>query len=251
MLLADSGITSLLGSASATPTEAGQFAFVQDFLAQTAMISSEAPNLARSLVIAPPTGWDPSPAEAAALLSITHNAPWLHSVVAVRPRGANGDAAVHAAAREAGERRRAVRHLPRPPEAGPGKRRPVHQPAVPAARLAWSESLDAALAATASAAWRGSGSPGGWLATDPAGRLPVLLRAQGADHPAGKKLFLAGTSGETPVSVRNGLGLAGPGAGGGIDAAGQPASARARSTRCSRWRRERPIPSGCRYTPPP
>jgi hypothetical protein len=81
VLLADSDITSLLGSATPAPTETGQFGFVQDFLAQTAMISSEAPNLARSLVIAPPTGWDPSPAEAAALLSITHGgAPWLRSV---------------------------------------------------------------------------------------------------------------------------------------------------------------------------
>ena len=80
VLLADSGITSLLGPASAAPTESGQFAFIQDFLAQTAMISSEAPNLARSLVIAPPTDWDPSPAEAAALLSVTHNVPWLRPV---------------------------------------------------------------------------------------------------------------------------------------------------------------------------
>ncbi len=29
-------------------------------------------------MIAPPTDWDPSPAEANALLSITHGAPWLH-----------------------------------------------------------------------------------------------------------------------------------------------------------------------------
>ena len=41
-LLADSGITSLLGSASAGLAEAGQFAFAQDFLAQTAMISPRA-----------------------------------------------------------------------------------------------------------------------------------------------------------------------------------------------------------------
>ncbi len=74
VLLADSGITSLLGRASATATQSGQFALIQDFLAQTAMISSEAPGLARSLVIAPPAGWDPSPGEAAALLSLTARA---------------------------------------------------------------------------------------------------------------------------------------------------------------------------------
>ena len=79
VLLADSGITSQLGTASPSPTEAGQFTFVQDFLAQTAMIASEAPNSQRSLVIAPPPGWNPSPAEATALLSLTHKAPWLRS----------------------------------------------------------------------------------------------------------------------------------------------------------------------------
>ena len=112
VLLADSGITSLLGSASATPTESGQFAFIQDFLAQTAMISSEAPNLARSLVIAPPTGWNPSPAEAAALLSITHNAPWLRPVALSALAAQATTLPSTPLPAEAGERRGAIRHLP-------------------------------------------------------------------------------------------------------------------------------------------
>ena len=40
------------------------------------MIVAEAPNSDRSFVVAPPAGWDPSPAEAAELLKLT-NAPWL------------------------------------------------------------------------------------------------------------------------------------------------------------------------------
>jgi hypothetical protein len=205
VLLADSGITSQLGTASPAPTEAGQFAFVQNFLAQTAMISSEAPNLARSLVIAPPTDWDPSPAEAAALLSITHNTPWLRPV------------ALSALAAQ-------TTTLPSTPL--PAKQvnrgelsatyidhvRQVQASAALFTNLLYRPqasmvtALEAAVAATQSAAWRGSGSPGGWLAI---GKLSDYLSY--SEHkvqivPASKKIFLAGTSGETPVSVRNELG---------------------------------------------
>ena len=77
-LLADSTITGILGSASAGSSAGAQFAAAQDFLAQTAMIVAEGPNApSRSLVVAPPTGWDPSPAEAAELLPLTKQAPWL------------------------------------------------------------------------------------------------------------------------------------------------------------------------------
>jgi hypothetical protein len=68
------------------------------------------------------------------------------------------------------------------------------------------ESLEAAVATTESSAWRGSGSPGGWLALT---KLADYLSY--SEHLVqivpGKKLFLAGTSGETLISVRNGLGL--------------------------------------------
>ncbi len=206
VLLADSGITSLLGSASPAPTEAAQFGFVQDFLAQTAMISSEAPNLARSLVIAPPTGWDPSPAEAAALLSISHGgAPWLRSV------------SLSALATDSAK----LASMPLPAKQVSGAElsatyldhvRPVQASAAlftnllfqPAAHVV--TSLQAAVAATTSAAWRGSGSPGGWLAIS---QLAQYL--DDSEHKVqiipGKKLFLAGTSGKTFVSVRNLLDL--------------------------------------------
>src|SRR6202020_2633582 len=77
-LLADSDITGILGSASAGSSAGAQFAAAQEFLAQTAMIVAEGPNApTRSLVVAPPAGWDPSPAEATELLSLTKHAPWL------------------------------------------------------------------------------------------------------------------------------------------------------------------------------
>ena len=112
VLLANSRITSLLGTASTARTQASQFTLTQDFLAQTAMIAAET-GTSRSLVIAPPADWDPSPAVANALLSITDHAQWLHSAGLSTLAAEAARAAVHhARAGEAGERRRAERKLP-------------------------------------------------------------------------------------------------------------------------------------------
>jgi hypothetical protein len=77
VLLADSQITSVLGSP--TSAHGSSFAVSQRFLAETAMIAAESPDLARSVVVAPPRDWDPSAALAGQLLSEseTANAPWL------------------------------------------------------------------------------------------------------------------------------------------------------------------------------
>ena len=204
VLIANSRITSLLGTASATASQAGQFTLTQDFLAQTAMVAAELPGRSRSLVIAPPTGWDPSPTEANALLQSTHGAPWLHSV----------DLSTLAAA---------AAKLPSSTQVPPKKvsgaelsdtyfdhLAPVAASVnlfkdllyqAPAEQL---DSLTAALAATESSAWRGRGSPGGWLAmtqlhgylADAEGKVTMI---------ASKKLLLAGKSGKTAVSVQNGL----------------------------------------------
>jgi Family of unknown function (DUF6049) len=205
VLLADSGITSLLGSASASASEAGEFAFVQDFLAQTAMISSEAPNLARSLVIAPPTGWDPSPAEATALLSISHNAPWLRSVSlsALVTDSAKLPSTPLAAKQVSGAELSDtyLDHVRQVQASADLFTNLLYQPS---ARVV--ASLQAAVTATESAAWRGSGSPGGWLATAQLARY-----LSDSEHKVqiipGKKLLLAGTSAKTFVSVRNLLDL--------------------------------------------
>jgi hypothetical protein len=205
-LLADSDITSILGSASAGSSAGAQFAAEQDFLAQTAMIVAEGPNTpARSLVVAPPAGWDPSPAEAADLLTLTKNAPWLS---ATNLGTLAGEAAKL-----------------------PAERLPARQVSgndLPANYIGQLQSLDtslalyeellydppksyldtlaAAVAVAQSSAWRGSGSPGGWLAlTELSSYLSdqlhkILLIPV-------KKILLAGTSGNTPVSVQNGLTL--------------------------------------------
>jgi hypothetical protein len=205
VLAANSRITSLLGTASATPTPAGQFALTQGFLAQTAMIAAESPGTALSLVVAPPPGWDPSPAEASALLSITHDAKWLHpvglstlataatklpSTTHVPPKQVNGAELKEDYLDQLATVQASVAVF----------KDLLFQP--PARQL---NSLDAALATAESSAWRGRGSPGGWLAMSLLGHYLSNSEAK-VQMIASKKILLAGQSGETPVSVQNGLG---------------------------------------------
>ena len=75
VLLADSAITGVLGSATGAP--GSSFAVSQRFLAETAMIAGEDQGQALSVVVAPPREWDPPAALAGQLLSETVNAPWL------------------------------------------------------------------------------------------------------------------------------------------------------------------------------
>jgi hypothetical protein len=205
VLLADSGMTSLLGTASATATEAGQFAFTQDFLAQTAMISAEAPNSARSLLIAPPTDWDPAPAEAGALLSMTSNTPWLHSVgLSTLSAEAAKLPSESLPAKQVSRDELSATYLDRVKEVANGVSVFTDLLYRPTADQV--SSLEEAVAATESSAWRGAGSAGGWLAmthlsdylTDSENKVQII---------ASDKILLAGNSGETPVSVRNDLGV--------------------------------------------
>ena len=205
VLLADSGITSLLGSASARPTEAGQFAFIQDFLAQTAMIASEAPNLARSLVIAPPTDWDPSPGRG-------RGAAVDHAQRALAAPGRAGALAAQATtmpstslpAKQVSGAELSATYLDHVKQVQASTALFTNLLYQPSARVV--TSLQAAVTATVSAAWRGSGSPDGWRVSR---TLDDYLRD--SEHKVqiitGRKLFLTGTSGETPVSVRNLLSL--------------------------------------------
>jgi hypothetical protein len=67
-------------------------------------------------------------------------------------------------------------------------------------------SLAAAVAVTQSSAWRGSGSPGGWLALTQLSSYIDELEGKVVLIPV-RKILLAGTSGDTLVSVQNGLNL--------------------------------------------
>jgi hypothetical protein len=73
VLLASNSLTSVLGAAANTP--GSQFATVQDFLAETALMAQQDP--AAPIVVAPPQRWQPPAGLAADLLSATASAPWL------------------------------------------------------------------------------------------------------------------------------------------------------------------------------
>ena len=75
VLLANHTISQILSAPAAGPGSA--FAIEQRFLAQTAMITAELPNTARSVVVTPPRLWNPAPGLADGLLSETVHAPWL------------------------------------------------------------------------------------------------------------------------------------------------------------------------------
>jgi len=85
VLLADSTLTQILGSVTAQSDAPGaSFAAQQMFLAQTAMIAAESPQVSRAIVVAPPRRWDPPAGLASGLLADTTSAPWLAPVSAGR-----------------------------------------------------------------------------------------------------------------------------------------------------------------------
>jgi hypothetical protein len=206
VLLANSRITSLLGTASTAKSPSGQFAVTQNFLAQTAMIATEV-TAERSLVVAPPSNWNPSSATANALLKITSQAPWLH---------VTGLSTLASAAAKLPSTTRVPAQKVSPAEFNDaymdkvasvatsvdGFKSILYKPSTGRLNL-----LDAALAATASSAWRGAGLPSGkWAVSQ------LSLYLQEAEDKVrlvvSKKILLAGQSGETAVSVQNGLGEA-------------------------------------------
>jgi hypothetical protein len=85
VLLSDTGLDRLLGSAAASSRQPGViFGTSQLFLAETAMIIAETPSAQHSVVVAPPRRWDPVGPLAADLLdrTVAAPAPWLTPVSA-------------------------------------------------------------------------------------------------------------------------------------------------------------------------
>jgi hypothetical protein len=82
VLLADATLTALISSLPPGSGPGATFATRQRFLAETAMIAAEEPNLPRAIVVAPPRRWNPAAGLAAGLLTDTTTAPWLSPVSA-------------------------------------------------------------------------------------------------------------------------------------------------------------------------
>jgi hypothetical protein len=204
LLLADSGLTRLLGTAAAGAPAGSQFTVTQDFLAETAMISSEYPNEpGRSLIVAPPQRWDPSAAEAASLLSTTVSAPWLHPAYLSDLARAKGDPQT-LPGKQVSPAELSAGYMSQVKSVGTSLatlKNLLYRPKAQAIRR-----LEEALAVTASSAWRGTAQPGGRAALDQlSGYVGWSLANVQMITNSSERILLAGASGSMLVSVRNNL----------------------------------------------
>ncbi len=209
VLLADDTLTQILGAAPAASAAPGAaFAVEQRFLAETAMIDAEAPNLARSIVITPPRRWDPAPGLASALLSETVAAPWLQpaSLTGLVNSGGSGQVARQpppASQLSGSELGRAylggLQKL--------DKSLKLYSSILLQPTQRYLTSLQSAVTAAESSGWRGGGT---------AGRRGMELINRAAGYIAAQErkvriissaqVTLGGSSGTVPVSIANGLG---------------------------------------------
>jgi Family of unknown function (DUF6049) len=209
VLLADHILTGILqegDTSSGVVPQSTQFTVGQRFLAETAMIAAEAPDSDRSIVVAPPEDWSPSAALASELLNETVHAPWLAPTplgdVTRSPDTARSIARQQLPSSNPGPGELSGGYLGTVSTVGANL--DVYQAMLYQAPKDYQQSLDQALAATESSAWRGSGMPQG-LAL--AGSLSDYLRSHESKVRiiAADQVSMAGASGTIPVSIQNGL----------------------------------------------
>jgi hypothetical protein len=209
VLLADDTLTGVLAAGdtnSGVLPQSTEFAVSQRFLAETAMIVAEAPDSARSVVVAPPDDWSPSQPLASDLLAETASAPWL------KPSTLTGLTTAQDT-----ERHVARQPLPASQES-PGElsRGYLSQVSSVGTELGRYESmlynpsplslqpLDEALYATESSAWRGAGlTQGRALVASLAKYLKSNERK--VSIITSPQVQMGGSSGAVPVSIQNGL----------------------------------------------
>ena len=209
VLLSDNTLTGVLragNTSSGTLAKNTEFAVRQRFLAETAMIAAEAPDSRRTIVVAPPGGWSPSEALASDLLGETTTTPWLTPTQLTSLSSA------------ADTERAVPRHSPLDSEASPGElshgylsavrvvgaRLGVYQSMLYRPAAAYTRSLNEALLATQSAAWRGNGQPRGAALT-----RGLSEYVTSAEHKvriiSSAQVPMGGASGLVPVTIENGL----------------------------------------------
>jgi hypothetical protein len=206
VLLADSTLTSVLGSATSAP--GSTFSVSQRFLAETALIEAEDPQLARSVVVAPPREWDPSPALASDLLSETTSTPWLSPDTLASLASSAGTTSQ--ASRQAPPDNKISSseltgtYLKRVGQLDTDVRSFKSILAQPSSQ--YLDQLSQGVAATESSAWRGSGradQDGTAMLSRVAGYLSgVDSKVQIINS---GRVTLVGSSGSLPVSIGNGL----------------------------------------------
>ena len=209
VLLSDNTLTGVLkagNTSSGSLPKSTEFAVKQRFLAETAMMAAEAPESERTIVVAPPDDWSPSETLASDLLTETMTAPWLAPTPLTSLSSAPDT------------QRAAPRHSPPDSQASPGElsrdylkqvrvlgdrigvyKSMLYQPAE-----SYTRSLDEALLATESAAWRGSGTPQGEALV---GGLSYYITAANrkVTFISSAQVPMGGSSGLVPVSIQNGL----------------------------------------------
>jgi hypothetical protein len=209
VLLADDTLTGVLAAgdtSSGALSGSAEFAVKQRFLAETAMIAAEAPDSARSVVVAPPENWSPSQALAGDLLAETAGAPWLKpTTLSSLPTAHDTDRTVHRQPLQAsqgspGELSRGYLGMVK----SVGSQLSVYESMLFHPEPSYLQSLDEALAATESAAWRGRGAAQGQAL---AGGLQEYLH--GAEDKVriitSTEVSMAGASGPIPVVIQNSL----------------------------------------------
>jgi hypothetical protein len=209
VLLSDNTLTGILragNTSSGTLPANTEFAVRQRFLAETAMIAAEAPDSKRTIVVAPPDDWSPSEALASDLLGETATAPW------VTP-------AQLTSLSSAPDTERAVpRQPPLSGKASPGELSPgylskvrglgdrvaVYKSMLYKPAASYTRSLDEALLATESAAWRGRRAAQGAALAD---NLSEYIRNANnkVRFISSGQVPMGGASGLVPVSIQNGL----------------------------------------------
>jgi hypothetical protein len=203
VLLSDDTITQVLSSAnSSSDSKATAFSVSQRYLAETAMIAAEQPNIARSIVVAPPRSWNPPAGLAGQLLKETVSAPWLKPV-------SLGQLATQK--HPAGQVGRQAPAKVSPAELSKPMLSQVHAvdqqvKLLQSIQTTPDANLSYGVAAAESAAWRGGGSAGAQgeaLVQDLSGYLTGQEKKLTIIKPP--RITLAGLKGPVPVSVSNGL----------------------------------------------
>jgi len=208
ILLADHVLTGVLATgdtSSGVLPPSTQFAVNQRFLAETAMIAAEAPDLDRSIVVAPPENWSPSATLASDLLSETTSTPWLspttlgslagapdsERTMARKPPPANQDSP--------GELTSSYLSTIAETDAELG----VYQDLLDQPSNSYVQGLQQALTATESSAWRGRGAAQGLVL---ANKLSQFMSGEEGQIRiiAAQQVPMGGSSGLVPVSIQNG-----------------------------------------------
>jgi hypothetical protein len=209
VLLSDNTLTTVLragNTSSGSLPKSTEFAVRQRFLAETAMIAAEAPDSERTIVVAPPSDWSPPEALASDLLGETETAPWLTPTPLASLSSAPDTQ--HAA----------PRHSPPASQPSPGElsrdylrqvrilgdRVGVYKSMLYKPAESYTRSLDEALLATESAAWRGRRMPQGEELVRGLSYYITAANKKVRIIPSGQ-VPMGGSSGLVPVSIQNGL----------------------------------------------